>query len=69
MLDLVDTIPDLDASVADELDEDALIVIWGTGREAKRLAAELVERGKRATVFDRTEGVGALVELVHGAAT
>lgn len=69
VLDLVDTIPDLDASVADELDEDALIVIWGTGREAKRLAAELVERGKRATVFDRTEGVGALVELVHGAAT
>lgn len=69
VVDLTDAIPNLGASVADGLDEDALVVLWGTGPEANRLARALEKRGTRATVFDRTEGVAPLVELVHGAAS
>jgi len=69
VIDMNDPIPQLGPSVADGLDENALVVLWGTGPAAIRLAEALLERGTRATVFDRTEGVGPLVELVHGAAT
>lgn len=69
VVDLADPIADLGASVADGLEDHGLVVIWGTGPKAKQLAAELEQRGKRATVFDRNEGVGPLVELVHAAAS
>lgn len=69
VVDLTDPIPNLGASLAEGLDEDALVVLWGTGPEANRLAGDLEKKGTRATVFDRTEGVAPLVELVHGAAT
>jgi len=69
VVDLTDAIPNLGSSVADGLDEDALVVLWGTGPAANRLAADMEKKGIRATVFDRTEGVAPLVELVHGAAS
>jgi len=69
VVDLTDPVPGLQATVAAGLDENALVVLWGTGPEANRLAQALEQRGTRATVFDRTEGVAPLVELVHGAAT
>ena len=69
VIDMSDPIPQLGPSVAEGLDADALVVLWGTGPAAVRLAEALLERGTRAAVFDRSEGVTPLVELVHGAAT
>lgn len=69
VVDLTDPIAELSSDVARGLDENALVVLWGTGPEAKQLAEALERRGTRATVFDRREGVAPLVELVHGAAS
>ncbi len=69
VVDMNDAIVDLGPSVAIGLDENALVVLWGTGPKATRLAETLLSKGIRATVFDRAEGVAGLVELVHGAAT
>lgn len=69
VVDMNDPIPQLGPGVAQGLDENALVVLWGANPKATRLAETLQRQGIRATVFDRSEGVAGLVELVHGAAT